>query len=865
MGTNDHASSRENRQAADRIARLQAVTAAFSESLTPAQVAEVVTQQGVAALEARAGSMALLTPEGTELELIRTAGYPEQIVEKWRRFPANLHTPLSDAVRTGQPVYLESVAAWAAAYPEIARTGSSEGGAWAAIPLLAEGRAVGALGFTFSHPRTFSDEDRAFIQALARQCAQALERARLYEAAQKARGEAEAARRRMAFLAEASEAASASLDYGATLTSLARLTVPELADWCAVDMRGEDGAIQRLAVAHVDPAKVEWARELQRRYPPDPDAPGGVPAVLRSGQSEFYPAITDDLLVATARDAESLALMREIGFASAMIVPLSARGRTLGALSFVTTNESGRRYNIDDLAFAEELARRAALAVDNARLYQEAQKEIAWREQAEIRFRATFEQAAVGMAEVALDGHWLRVNRRLCEKVGYTHEEMLRLTFQDITHPDDLDTDLELTRALLAGEIPHYALEKRYIRKDGSVAWVNLTVGLVRDARGEPQYFSSVIEDISARRKAEQALRQSEARLAGIIESAMDAILTVDSDQRITVFNPAAERMFGYAAGEAVGQPLSRFVAEGFHTACRRDGTEFPIEATISRVTIGERAFYTAIVRDITDRVQAEAERRAQHEKDRRIAETLQRSLLMTAPANAFPGLEVESFYEAALAEAAVGGDFFDFFSPDTGRVALVVGDVSGKGLASAEKTSEAKYALRAFLRESPDPALALGRLNRFLCSTGETVEWYQLSFIALALAVMETASGRVTIAVGGAEPPLLLGAEGDAHLMETGGLPLGIEPGADYVSETAEMGWGDTLLMTTDGITEARAGRGPLLGQEGLIRLAREARRAPTLRIMGDTLLGAAKAFAAGSLRDDVCLLLARRKDADR
>ncbi len=128
--------------------------------------------------------------------------------------------------------------------------------------------------------------------------------------------------------------------------------------------------------------------------------------------------------------------------------------------------------------------------------------------ESEQRFRATFEQAAVGIAHVAPDGSWLRVNQKLCEIVGYTREELLEKAFQDITHPDDLDADLEQAQKLLAGQIDTYSIEKRYLTKDGSVVWINLTGSLVREGSGEPAYFIGVIEDISKRKRAEEALQE---------------------------------------------------------------------------------------------------------------------------------------------------------------------------------------------------------------------------------------------------------------------------------------------------------------------------------------------------------------------
>src|SRR5918999_322381 len=124
--------------------------------------------------------------------------------------------------------------------------------------------------------------------------------------------------------------------------------------------------------------------------------------------------------------------------------------------------------------------------------------------ESEERFRATFEHAAVGAAQVGIDGRWLRVNRRLSEIVGYEREELLERTFQDITHPDDLEEYLEQMRLMLEGELQTYTMEKRYLRKGGPEVWVNLTVSLVRDASGEPAYFIAVVEDISERKKTEQ-------------------------------------------------------------------------------------------------------------------------------------------------------------------------------------------------------------------------------------------------------------------------------------------------------------------------------------------------------------------------
>ena len=170
------------------------------------------------------------------------------------------------------------------------------------------------------------------------------------------------------FLAKASTTLSSSLDYPTTLASVANLAVPYLADWCVIDVLEEDGSLDRLAMTHQDPEKIALAHELEERYPPDPDAPRGVAQVLRTGHSELVPEIPEALFEEAAHGAENREILRRLGFKSYMIVPLVTRGRTLGAISLVSA-ESGRRYGRVELELAEELARRAALAVDNARLY----------------------------------------------------------------------------------------------------------------------------------------------------------------------------------------------------------------------------------------------------------------------------------------------------------------------------------------------------------------------------------------------------------------------------------------------------------------------------------------------------------------
>jgi PAS domain S-box-containing protein len=190
------------------------------------------------------------------------------------------------------------------------------------------------------------------------------------------------AARRAQLLAETSRILSSSLDHRETLAKVARVVVPQIADWCAIDLQQSDGTIAALEIAHVDPAKVEWARTLRTKYPIDPDAPTGPPAVMRTGRSEILSEIPDELLIASAKDQEHLEVLRKIGFRSYMCVPLLAHGRPIGAITLVAA-ESRTRFHAADLELAEQIAARAGAAIENARLYGETRAALARLEELE--------------------------------------------------------------------------------------------------------------------------------------------------------------------------------------------------------------------------------------------------------------------------------------------------------------------------------------------------------------------------------------------------------------------------------------------------------------------------------------------------
>lgn len=196
--------------------------------------------------------------------------------------------------------------------------------------------------------------------------------------------------------------------------------------------------------------------------------------------------------------------------------------------------------------------------------------------ESEEQFRATFEQAAVGIAHVDLNGRFMRANRKLCEIVGYAHDELIKLTPQDLTHPEDLDTDLDHIRRLLAGEIQTFSFEKRYVRKDRESAWVNLTVSLVRKSSGEPKYLIKVVEDITDRKKAVSALRESEKKYRRFIDAAAEGFWMINSQLETIEVNEALCKMLGYTQEEMLGKKPFDFVDDENHRIFKEQTAKIP-------------------------------------------------------------------------------------------------------------------------------------------------------------------------------------------------------------------------------------------------------------------------------------------------
>ncbi|WP_377645308.1 GAF domain-containing SpoIIE family protein phosphatase [Oryzobacter terrae] len=341
----------------ENLAQLARVTSELTTAGSVEAVTKIVTHHMADALGATIAALALAEDDHVRLLGVRGIGAPE--AAQWEVIPVDRATTVTDVIRTGRRLVLVGAAAIAERYPDLVNAARGER-TTVTVPLRVAGRTRGSIHLSIPGGAEPHPAELEFLEILADTCAQAFERIEASEVA--ARQTA-----RLAFLAEASIELAKSLDLPVTIQRVARLAVPDFADWCAIDVV-RDGALHRLAVAHVDPEKVELAMALQQRWPPDPASRFGAMEVVRSGEPMLVPEITDEMLEATAQDEEHLRVARELHLRSALAVPLLVRGRAMGVITWVSTDDN-RRYDEDDLHFAEHLARRSASALDNAELY----------------------------------------------------------------------------------------------------------------------------------------------------------------------------------------------------------------------------------------------------------------------------------------------------------------------------------------------------------------------------------------------------------------------------------------------------------------------------------------------------------------
>ncbi|MBK9713397.1 MAG: PAS domain S-box protein [Kouleothrix sp.] len=444
----------------------------------------------------------------------------------------------------------------------------------------------------------------------------------------------ESAQLRLAFLTEAGAELVATLDYEARLQRVADLVVPQLADWCVVMLVAAEDTIESIAAAHADPAKTQLVLDLGRRHLRDRATAAGA-GVLGDGRPALYAEVDAQRLATMARDAEQLRLLRAVGVTSAVVVPLAARGQTLGAIAFGSA-ESGRRYGPDDLALAEDYARQAALAIDNARLHRQMR-------QSRDQVAAILRGVSDGVTVQDSSGRLIYANDVAALACGYPSaaallaappgQALARFTVMDKAGQPVSADQLPGRRALSGQPAPEMLLRFRP-QATGEERWSLVRSTPVLDERGQVQLAVTTLRDITEIKQAERQVRDQREWLAVTLASIGDAVIATDAAGRVAFMNPVAEALTGWSQAQASGQdlaevfrivneqtheladsPAARVLREGAvvglanHTVLiAKDGAARPIDDSGAPIKSagGDIIGVVLVFRDMTERRQAE-------------------------------------------------------------------------------------------------------------------------------------------------------------------------------------------------------------------------------------------------------------------
>jgi PAS domain S-box-containing protein len=438
---------------------------------------------------------------------------------------------------------------------------------------------------------------------------------------------------RLRFLADVGAALDASLDMEQTLAAVADLCVREIADWCSIDMSTETGELRNVAVAHTDPAKVAAAHEMRNRYPPELDGPGGAPNVVRTGEPLMYSQVDQELLTKWATDAEHLHLIHTLDPSSALIVPLRARGRVLGAISLVRGRERAP-FGDEDVAFVGEVAARAALAVDNARLYGDARGQERSSDEARSLLDALVSAAPIGLGFFDAQLRFVRVNDALAEITGVPAIDHVGRTAREVVPHLGPELEAALTQVARDGRaIVDLQLSGCTPREPDRERHFVVSCYPVALERGQRLGIGVTVSDDTDRAEAAGALREQRDLYEALMRAQSElgqAFVLIDGE-RLVYFNAATEVLAGRSADDLralpsildllpaesrgtvaahlVGVREGREPVEPFRTeVLRPDGERVPVEAAGRRLGGEPGDRLVIIARDITERVAQERE-----------------------------------------------------------------------------------------------------------------------------------------------------------------------------------------------------------------------------------------------------------------
>jgi PAS domain S-box-containing protein len=716
----------------------------------------------------------------------------------------------------------------------------------------------------------------------------------------------------LGFLAQASGLLAASLDYEHTLLEVARLAVPDVADWCAIDIVQPDGTTRQVTSVHPNPEHEALLLELRRRYRAEKQGSEGTAHVIATGLPELVTDVRGEVAIPLSERED--ASYRRLAPRSYMIVPLVARGRTIGALTLLSTRE-GRHYNEADLDFAQHLGRRFALAVDNARLYDETERSRALLDtifasapvglgyfDQELRCVRVNETLAT-MNGIPVEEH---VGRPLEELLGPLAGRVMPLYRHALASGEPiLEQEVDGEAPGEPGLVRHWLVSCTPVRgADGAAIGLSSVVIDVterrallereRAARRRASFLARAGELLESSLDYETTLRNVAAIVVPeIVDWCVIHVVDESGELRLVAVAHADSEKERWAWDLQSRYPTDPKGSTGPPAVIRSGSTEVVTDVTdemlvaaavdeehleilrglglsgsivaplrargriLGAVTFVAAESHRTFTRDDVDLVE-ELARRAGLSVDNarlytersRIAHTLQAELL-PATLPEIPGVQVAVRYRAAGELNEVGGDFYDVFERRDGGWAFEIGDVSGKGAEAAAVTALARHTVRTASLQPASPRELLETLNDALLLQRAGSE-----FCTVCLAVLRPGdeAGRLTVALGGHPPALVLRADGRVEPLGKPGTLLGVfrDPA---VSETeTKLDPGDTVLLYTDGVTEAGPA-GEEIGEDGLAELLAGLRGLSPDEIV-DAVEQAAVDAQDGKPRDDIALV---------
>lgn len=595
-------------------------------------------------------------------------------------------------------------------------------------------------------------------------------------------------------LIEAGAVMASSLDLTTTMGQVAQVTVPRLADLCVIDLRDEDGSIRDVAVASADEALARALERLRLEYPLDPGGQHPVAQVIRSGDPVLLPEMTSTLLSSFAQGSAHAEFMIGHDYHSAVVAPLLARERTLGALSVLRLGD-GAPYASGDVDLVMELARRAALAIDNARLFSDLHR---------VQIAESFMAEASRVLASSMD-------------YGETLKRVTRLVVPQIADWCAIDLVSE------QGEIERVAVHHV------DPARLALAERLDRDYRPTLDESAGVPE----------VIRTGESFIVTDIPPAALAAYARDSNhlELLTAVGATAVIIVPMIGATGTIGTITLVSSESTHRLSKAD------------LALAER---------LARRAGTAVENARLYTERSRIAHTLQRALLPESLPDV-PEAEIQARYCAAGELNEVGGDFYDVFEDGPGRWMLLIGDVCGKGPRAAGVTALARHTLRAAAMIGQSPREMLGTLHQAL-----RLQPPGADVCTACLVSMEHSRGhaRLSIALAGHPPPLIVDRNGDARQVGEPGTLLGMLDPINITETPAELRSGETLLLYTDGVPDAGRPNNQL-GEQGLIALC-QIPSAVSLEELLEQIENVALEHAKEGLRDDLALLGVRLSHPD-